>query len=132
MQVTFICGCNTGEILTRENLLTMSSVTLDDQGFVVCSVHHQRRRGWRSVPGGFFPLEYEAFILFGERQIGDTSIYDKMPKMVDTRDLRDPVEMGHTIEHKRFAQLKETREMRLSDFYDTYLSGNGGGRALNN
>jgi hypothetical protein len=45
MKVTFICGCETKEIIARENIKTMDMVEFDTEGFLICAIHHQRRYG---------------------------------------------------------------------------------------
>lgn len=78
--IEFICGCQTKDIVTRENIKTMDMITFDDEGFLICSIHRQRRKGWRSIPthdgssnicfrGEFFghdPLHVEGALIFGE------------------------------------------------------------------
>lgn len=81
MQITFICGCSTGEIIDRQNLQTMTNIVVDDEGMLTCFNHHARRYGWRALPKwqnedgnekeiawfyNWFPSEIEGYILFGE------------------------------------------------------------------
>lgn len=80
MLVRFICGCTTSEILERQNIETMDTVSFDEEGFIQCALHHQRRYGWKSLPmiaankgnysdfsfGPFTPLEIEGHIVFGD------------------------------------------------------------------
>lgn len=72
MRLTFICGCVTGEVISRDNLKTMDSVTYDEEGFLVCAIHHARRYGWRSIPAHQYQLAslpslaLEAMVVFGE------------------------------------------------------------------
>lgn len=102
MKVDFICGCQTKEILSRENIKTMDMVTFDDEGFLVCAVHHQRRYGWRSIPNVrgtklmdyFFKdwtaLEIEAWQVFGETAPVSKTVEINTTGLVDRRDNRDP------------------------------------------
>lgn len=50
MKIRFLCGCETGNIESRENLLTMDAITIDDEGMLTCTYHGARRYGWRSIP----------------------------------------------------------------------------------
>jgi hypothetical protein len=101
MIVKFMCGCETKEIIARENVKTMDMVTFDSDGFLICAVHHCRRYGWRSIPTlpglkladwrfkAWTPLEIEAFLVFDQpfplraREINP-------PTGVDRRDNRAP------------------------------------------
>lgn len=78
--MTFLCGCESGEVLDRDNLKTMDTVGYDEEGFIVCKVHGLRRSGWRSLPlvenvrgrtsdwsvAGLTELQIEALTIFGE------------------------------------------------------------------
>lgn len=80
MEVTFLCGCGPREIIDRENVKTMDFVTFDDEGMLICTIHGQRRKNWRSIPThsdasnvrlkksyfGKTPQEIEAHVVFGE------------------------------------------------------------------
>jgi len=107
MQITFICGCRTGNYEHPDNLKTMDSVGLDIEGFLVCKIHHERRYGWRSIPASnnhpgpkapylsMTALEIERRIIFKE---------DFPKKTVDlaftipiTLDNRDPQAVGHEL-----------------------------------
>lgn len=49
--VKFICGCLSHlnlPIPDRRLLATFDGVSVDAEGFIQCSIHHQRRYGWRS------------------------------------------------------------------------------------
>lgn len=105
--IGFLCGCRSGTIVAFENLATMDTVTLDDEGFVICKVHRQRRYGWRSVPytattkaqpgmGAWSPLEYERWVLFGEIPLNRMPVF--VPNNVpDRRDNRDPEAIGAAL-----------------------------------
>jgi hypothetical protein len=100
MKVTFICGCETKEIIARENIKTMDMVEFDTEGFLICAIHHQRRYGWRSLPTlpglklsdwsyhDWTPREIEAWLVFGEAP-NLQSIFEITPTE-DRRDNRDP------------------------------------------
>jgi hypothetical protein len=109
MLVTFICGCQTKDILVRDNLKTMDMIELDGEGFIICAVHHQRRKGWRSIPvmqmpkteeidnppqyavweySSWTPLEIQDWLLFGEQKLEKKLIAS--PTELDRRDNRDP------------------------------------------
>lgn len=110
MNVTFICGCQTNDIIARENTKTMDTVDFDDEGFIICTIHKQRRYGWRSLPTlpglkladwgfkGWTLLEVEAYLLFGE---------DPAPKDIknigeiteDRRDNRAPYNLVVPVDH---------------------------------
>lgn len=112
MKVKYLCGCTTGDIVSRENLKTMDASKLDEEGFITCALHGARRVGWRSLPtdtvvfntddgeeldtdradyfyAQFSPLEIEGHLIFGD------ALPENPLSMVgtlahDTRDLRDP------------------------------------------
>lgn len=105
MRVKFICGCETGEIIDRENIKTMSMVEYDEEDFITCVVHHQRRYGWRSIPNrpglklndwsfkSWTPLEIEAWLLFGDEDGFDNELRNSTMEVSpneDRRDNRDP------------------------------------------
>lgn len=100
MIIQFLCGCKTANVEGLENLLTMSSVTNDEEGMLICSIHRQRRYGWRSVGRDhtrdrLTPLEIEALDLWGlvilrpDPAIG-------LHTVEDIRDNRDPQEVWET------------------------------------
>lgn len=105
MKVTFICGCQTNEIIDRKNVETMDMVDFDDEGFIICAIHKQRRYGWRSIPNrpglklndwsfkSWTPLEIEHFLVFGEQQppkiIHHASEIEMNMVREDRRDNRD-------------------------------------------
>lgn len=106
MKITFLCGCETGNIIARENLKTMTNIVTDDEGMLVCINHKVRRKGWRATPGGnnnwgkfssWSPAEIEGFILFGEIPINHTLIvrFDDMP---DIRDNCNPEDISVTLD----------------------------------
>lgn len=94
--IAFCCGCTSklviplsivkndeGEIvgtrseqMVKAHLATFDAVAFDPEGFMVCAIHRQRRRGWRSVPytattapyigmGLWTELQYEEYVVFG-------------------------------------------------------------------
>lgn len=50
--VTFICGCESGELLDIKSIEQgfMSLVRFDEDGMLECKNHGARRKGWRSLP----------------------------------------------------------------------------------
>ena len=110
MIVQFICGCRTGEIVDRANIETMSSVSFDEEGMLICALHGQRRRGWRSVERGRplysnTPQEREAQLLFDE----------PLPKRVAMLNSAYPGEVKPNIKDNRDPE-DVTREMGLRPF----------------
>jgi len=94
LPLRMLCGCRLEE---------SDPFALDEDGFVVCPTHRQRRYGWRSVPytatrapmqgvGMWTELEYENFILFGVAPISKTTSVQS--SVVDRRDNSDPEEVG--------------------------------------
>lgn len=92
-------------------LKSLDTCTYDADGFLVCSVHHQRRYGWRSLPVDESPagrrsvyacakmteLETERFVLFGEepgRRGFEEIVWQQS---FDLRDNRDPEEIGKSL-----------------------------------
>lgn len=105
----FICGCETKEIIARENVKTMDTVEFDDEGFLICAIHKQRRYGWRSLPTlpglkladwGFkrwTPLEIEAYMLFDEDPAPRTLNLGEISE--DRRDNRAPDTLAVPVDH---------------------------------
>lgn len=122
--IQFICGCESKlelpipavefaetddelESEKRKYLSTFDSIGHDERGFIVCAVHRERRKGWRSVPyqatkmplpmAGWTPLEYERWLLFDEipRQVISKAMYRSSAP--DCRDNRDPQILGREI-----------------------------------
>lgn len=110
MIVRFICGCETKEIIVRENVKTMDTVEFDDEGFLVCAIHKQRRYGWRSLPTlpglkladwgfkGWTLLEVEAYLLFGEEP-APKAIKNLGEITEDRRDNRAPDNLVVPVDH---------------------------------
>jgi hypothetical protein len=110
--IVFLCGCETKDIVYRENIATMSMVTYDGEGFLICMVHHARRRGWRSVPlipgskladwsfAHLTPIEREAWVVFGELPLRHAQDERELKSTVeDKRDNRDPESLVVRREH---------------------------------
>lgn len=116
-KLEFLCGCISGEVVNRENIFTMDSVVFDEEGMLTCAIHHQRRKGWRTVPvlritdeNGvvretdmndasyykYSPQQIEAFIVFDEAIIEDANYLGLDTKKPDVRDTRDPQMVGST------------------------------------
>lgn len=67
MNVKFLCGCVV-EVTAPEKMRH------DEDGFLICDVHGERRRGWRSLPSrggkldytfaGYTPVEIERNVIF--------------------------------------------------------------------
>jgi hypothetical protein len=107
--IVFICGCDSklSPPITRENFKTFDSVVEDQEGFLVCINHHERLKGWRSVPytaaampreintASFTPLEYERWRIFGEKP--RTRVLSLSFDVPDNRDVRDPRSVGNEI-----------------------------------
>lgn len=110
MKVDFICGCQTKEILARENVKTMDAVMFDDEEFLICAIHHQRRYGWRSIPNlpgtklmdyrfkDWTALEIEAWLVFHEPPLERKST-EITNGLVDRRDNRDPQSLVTRVTH---------------------------------
>lgn len=88
---------------------TFDSVVLDQEGFVICQVHRERRYGWRSVPytaqapqqaltAGMTALEHERWLVWGE--VPRTRPWPSQSRTEDRRDNRDPQEIGAEILRK--------------------------------
>jgi hypothetical protein len=106
--IEFICGC-TSKIdppISRDTFTTFDSVVEDAQGHLICIVHHERLKGWRSVPysalsmrpgadPSWTPLEYERWKIFGEKPRSRKMVYTS--EQVDRRDNRDPAMIGAQI-----------------------------------
>lgn len=100
--IQFLCGCKSHIIFptSTDVLKTYDGIGQDAEGFMVCAIHRQRRRGWRTVPytattmpvkgmGDWTELEYERWLMFGtipERQ----RIPMRGVNAKDIRDKRDP------------------------------------------
>ena len=86
-----------------ENVDTMDTVAFDTEGFLVCAIHVQRRKSWRSLPDGtgiprwnlaqFTPLENERFVVFGTTIYG-SQVGPRISEVEDRRDNRDPTLVG--------------------------------------
>lgn len=94
----FLCGCSMPSLESLQGdreLKTLDTVAYDDEGFLICVVHRQRRYGWRSSMHGarLFPglsdYEVEQVEIFGAELIG-ASYPLLAPTVVDRRDNRDP------------------------------------------
>ena len=124
MQIEFLCGCKTGNVESRENLLTMDLVQIDDEGMLICTTHHQRRKGWRSIPSSdnhpgvkfpylsMTPAEREGRILFKDpfplfRGLNINYAGN------DRRDNRDPEVIGVSM-----IQESEYSKLPLTQIYD--------------
>jgi hypothetical protein len=109
LKVKFLCGCKTGNIESRVNLLTMDSVDIDEDGMLVCAVHNVRRSGWRSIPGsvnhpgsktpyfGLTPTEIEGRIVLKDPFPLPRPLNIIFANVPDMRDNRDPQQVG--MEH---------------------------------
>jgi hypothetical protein len=98
----FMCGCKlypSGD--TTDVKFWKQAFTYDAEGFVICSVHRERRHGWRSIPRFSHHLDFmsllqlERWLLFGEAAKMKTK-----PIRVngeDIRDNRDPEMIGNEI-----------------------------------
>lgn len=87
----------------------MDTVGFDDDGMLICTVHHKRRYGWASlpqIPGVKLadwrfqrntPLEIEAYEVFYEIAIERPIAYTDRHARLDTRDNRDPQSMVRDI-----------------------------------
>lgn len=112
MTLRFICGCEIGDLVTvdRELVEISDSVTYDEDGFLICLIHRQRRYGWRSIPSwrvaNWSALEIEAFLVFEELpKVRGIQITTSGP---DTRDNRDPEILGRGILASRNGDLFDT------------------------
>ena len=101
----FLCGC---QMPTRERLqgdpelTSLDTVIRDAEGFLICSVHHVRRSGWRvpshrpmDVSPGITDLEYERWVLYGEeppKETLDSTTLVSVHARFSSKDNRDPVE----------------------------------------
>lgn len=121
--IRFTCGCSSlielpipvaesekraeVEISKAKYLSTFDAVTFDDEGFIICAIHRQRRLGWRSVPytattmpmpgtGAWTELQYEAWLLWREVP-KKVEIEIPFSTVSDRRDNSDPTEIGNRI-----------------------------------
>lgn len=111
--IQFICGCTmkVETPLTEEVFSTYDSVVIDGEGFMCCLIHHERRKGWRSLPtkGGkvdyrlasLTPLEIERYLFWNEWPMKAPTQLIGFTRMPDLRDNRDPVEIGAEILAKK-------------------------------
>lgn len=125
-RVEFLCGCTTGNIENRANVLTMDSIEFDLEGFLSCKVHKQRRKGWRSYPRstshpgqkhsylGLSLIDVEARAIFRE-EFPIRSIKLKESTEEDRRDKRDPQETGERIIRGLLVQIPQLPEIREQD-----------------
>ena len=105
--MNFLCGCSMpsfDSLRGDPELHTMDTVEYDAEGFLICSVHRQRRYGWRSLPildgpngrridydvAGMDELEIEKMVVFGYPPVGKP-FGDFKVTVKDKRDNRDPV-----------------------------------------
>jgi hypothetical protein len=121
MRIEFLCGCTTGEIISRANLETMNSIVVDDEGMLTCLTHGARRKGWRSIPASsnhpgmktsyysMTPAEIEGRILFKDpfppgRREGSVRVELDFSGE-DKKDNRDPIEVCKELFGERFLKL---------------------------
>lgn len=104
--IYFICGCSSKlePPIDREIFNTFDSVVEDWQGHLICLIHKERLRGWRSVPytansmppgvetSSWTPLEFERWKIWGE--FPHFRPITLNPAVEDRRDNRDPEEVG--------------------------------------
>lgn len=106
--IRFICGCTSKMELPidEEIFKTFDSVVVDEEGYIACLVHHERRYGWRSVPysatapqqaltASMTPLEHEKWVVWGE--LPKLRSWPVQSRVEDRRDNRDPQELGFAI-----------------------------------
>lgn len=110
-QIEFLCGCITGNVISRENLITMDAITTDEEDMLVCAIHKERRKNYRSIPWyqtseglfeetwllGYSLSEIEGFVLFDE--IPRLRLPEFNFNSEDKRDNRDPEKLGKQILH---------------------------------
>jgi hypothetical protein len=74
--IRFCCGCTSKIELplptegAEQYLKTFDSISFDEEGFLICKLHHMRRYGWR-VPnhgryGGMSDYDLERLTVWGE------------------------------------------------------------------
>lgn len=131
MKLEFLCGCTTGEVISRANLTTMDAIYIDPEGMLTCAIHHMRRKGWRSVPAsssrpglkhgaylGATPAQIEGRIVFGEFIPVRGSLKIQTTTVLDLRDNRDPRVIGNKI-LSRFGA--NAQKMTATGYYDEFL-----------
>lgn len=106
----FICGCRSkiDAVLpvTTAIFKTFDAVSIDEQGFLICFVHRERRHGWRSVPyaamsmvpgadPAWSPQEYERWLYWAEIPKAKVVAVASTPGVPDIRDNRDPQQVGN-------------------------------------
>lgn len=98
----FLCGCEMPSLASLRgdlDLQTFDTVEFDGQNFIICSVHKQRRYGWRTPSHGprafhgLTELQVETVEIFGVdpaeiQGIGSYVFF--APTVEDRRDNRDP------------------------------------------
>lgn len=99
----FMCGCDMptqDRLLGDPNLTSLATVAYDEEGFLICIPHHERRQGWRSPSVGKFTgysdLEFEKYVIFGQVKEPKVSAA-QAPTMPDRRDNRDPEVIGNQL-----------------------------------
>jgi hypothetical protein len=101
----------------EKHMSTFDGIGHDNEGFIVCAFHRERRYGWRSVPyqatkmpvpmAHWTPLEYERWLLFGDTPRIQPDFHAVPAK--DQRDNRDPEEVGMKIMHKKNGKSSKRR-----------------------
>lgn len=105
--IEFLCGCITGNVESRVNIATMDSIIVDDEGMLTCTIHHERRKNWRSLPWyttekgvieetwllGYTHADWEGFELFAEPPVHKS--YGAIESIQeDVRNTYDPESVG--------------------------------------
>lgn len=108
MIVKFLCGCSHEIFSDTEDIGWWKEVSTDQQGFLVCVAHRQRRAGWNTLPSGaakplanwkfagYSPLAMEQFLVYG-KPLPEKTLKDVDFSIEDRRDNRDPVLVGNEI-----------------------------------
>lgn len=85
-----------------EYFSTFDSVVLDQEGFIQCAIHRQRRYGWRSPShsprfSGLSDIQFERLIVWGEKPKPEKFHY--VPENDSIPDLRPHIYEGMLDEH---------------------------------
>lgn len=89
--ISFCCGCTSKIRLPVEDpkqLATFDAVAFDPEGFMICAIHRERRRGWRSVPYTATTAPFYGMGMWTELQWDQYLVFNKVPESAKKNEMR--------------------------------------------
>ena len=132
----FLCGCDLplDRVRLDPELTSLETLAYDNEGFVICRPHRQRRQGWLSLPtldgpagkradfsmSSLTPLTIERIVVFQEIPSSyDIPSLDVKSGAEDRRDNRHPLHVGESLLMLRTS----FSDSSLSQVYDSISNG---------